>query len=445
MKEFRLFIALLSIILLACMSGVEGQYAQYPLSSGYPATLNPPTIQTAQVGQTTDVSQYSQYYTMGPAQSTHITAPQDMIAGSPPATLYVGTEQQPMTYSQYESNPAYVGVNSLWIVGNRGSWTQYAKVPQGAIVPLGALSPSGGEGFISEINPSGRVDKYEFYFSPRSLLQFYADTPGRHVLTFVLAGREATQVSHQVTIDVTPRYYTQPSYYSGYPYNWYGYNYPWYWGDYWGDYPWYGYWNYYPDWDDHHERDHHKGDKDHHEGPPPHDGDDHKPPLPPPPHDGDDGKNHKHGDEGKNWDMNFASLGSDRFAPPGDNLPPEPDYFAPPGDNFAPPGDNFEPQGSGIPSVQGQGLGHVQGLGLGQGQGPDFGQGQGHGLGLGHGQGPDFGQGLGPDFGQGQGLGHEQGLGLGQGQGLGHEQGLGLGQGQGPDFGQGQGHGHGHG
>jgi hypothetical protein len=195
MKKFRLLIALLSIILLASLSGVEGQQVPYSASSGYSAIPNAissgyPTIQTTQVGQTTDVSQYTQYYTVGPAPSTHITAPQQFITdGSAPA------------YSQYQSTPAYAGGDSLWIKG-LSSWTQYVAVPQGSSIQLLALSPNGGEGFITEIDPNGKINNYNFYFYPASLLSFYADTPGRHTLSFVLAG----QPSNQVVIDVVGTY-----------------------------------------------------------------------------------------------------------------------------------------------------------------------------------------------------------------------------------------------
>jgi len=288
MKEYRLLLALLSLILLACLSGVEGQYVQYPTSNGYSATLNPissgyPTIQTAQVGQTTDVSQYSQYYTMGPAPNTHITAPQQfIIEGSTPATVYFGNQQQPVTYSQYQSNPTYAGGNSLWIKGS-ASWTQYVAVPQGSSVPLLALSPKGGEGFINEIDPNGKTNNYDLYFYPVSLLSFYADIPGRYVLSFVLAG----QPSNQVTIDVVgtykaPSYYNQPTYGGYYPYYWDYYPY------YWDYYPYYWDWDYYPYYGDHHQddRDHHQDDGDHQDGGyPPHDGQDGGYP----PHDGQDG------------------------------------------------------------------------------------------------------------------------------------------------------------
>ena len=80
MKRYRLITALLSLILLACLSGVEGQYMQMG-SGGYtspsPTLVSQTTPQTSQVGQT--ANQYSQYYTMGPAPNTHITAPSNSI------------------------------------------------------------------------------------------------------------------------------------------------------------------------------------------------------------------------------------------------------------------------------------------------------------------------------------------------------------------------------
>ena len=238
-----------------CISGVEGQYGQYPASSGYPMTLNPSATQSGQV----DVSQYSQYHTMGqPVPNTHITAPQQFnIEGSVPSTVYYGNQQQPVPYSQYMSNPNYAGANSLWIKGS-ASWTQYATVPQGSNVQLLALSPNGGEGYISEIDPTGKINNYNYYFYPNSLLNFYADTPGRHVLSFIVAG----QPSNQVTIDAFSAYKapsTLPSYYSGYPY-------------YWDYYPYY--WDYYPYYGGHHGGEHYHGHDHGHDGGG-HDHDDH--------------------------------------------------------------------------------------------------------------------------------------------------------------------------
>jgi hypothetical protein len=200
-------------------------------------------------------SMYSQYYSFykGPATAKHIEAPrQYAISDAAPTTVYVGSQMQPMPYPQYYAT--YTGGNSLWIQGST-SWTQYAKVPQGSILSLLAISPKGGEGYLYETYPDGKVSRSDFYFYPTSRIGFYADTPGRHVLSFVLAG----QPSNQVVIDVVstykpPSYYTPPSYYSGYyPYNW----------DY---YP--HYWGYYLTYGDDHQGgwDGHQGEGDSHQG-----------------------------------------------------------------------------------------------------------------------------------------------------------------------------------
>jgi hypothetical protein len=200
---------------------------------------------------------YSQYYSIynGPATPNHIEAPQQYAIGSTPTTVYLGSQMQAVPYPQYY--PTYTGGNSLWIQGST-SWTQYAKVPQGSVMSLLALPSTGGEGSLYETYPDGKVTRSDYYFYPVSHIGFYADTPGRHVLNFFLAG----QPSNQVVIDVVaaykpPVYYTQPSYYASY--------YPYY--RYWDYYPYYWYWDYYtPNKDDH------KGDWGDHQG----DGGDHQ-------------------------------------------------------------------------------------------------------------------------------------------------------------------------
>jgi len=285
MKKESLIAAVLTLFLLACLNGVEGQYtttqpgavgqitpyqttavqpAQYmTLPSGYETTA-PMTTATA-----TTASQYAQYYTTGPAPNAHITAPQSFnIGANVPSTVYVGTQMQAMPYPQYYAT--YTGGNSLWIRGST-SWTQYASVPQGSILSLLASSPTGGEGALYETYPDGKVTRSDYYFYPTSLIGFYADTPGRHMLYFVLAG----QPSNQIVIDVVgtykpPVYYTPlPTHYAGYyPYYWDSYYYPYYW-DY---YPYY--------WDHHRDVDHHQEDGDNHQG----DGSAPSPPPNQPPH-----------------------------------------------------------------------------------------------------------------------------------------------------------------
>ncbi|RQW80687.1 MAG: hypothetical protein EHM14_03845 [Methanothrix sp.] len=147
-------------------------------------------------------SQYSQYYIMppGPAASSHIIAPEQFqISGSAPATVYFKDQQQAMPYDQYLSYSAYMGGNSLWIRGST-SWTQYAQVPQGAFLSLIATSTTGGNGYLNEIYPDGKVVKNNYYyFAGYNRIGFTADTVGQHILLFVIDGK----VSNAIVIDVT--------------------------------------------------------------------------------------------------------------------------------------------------------------------------------------------------------------------------------------------------
>ncbi len=219
MKIYRLFSALLGIIVIACLFGAQGQFQEQYVtpSSGY-STAAPNAAQNS--------LQYSQFYTMttGSAPSNPIGAPQQYeIAGNMPSTVYLGEQMQSVPYSQYQYYPAFTGANSLWIKGAT-DWTQYAVVPQGATVSLFAISPTGGSGSLTFVDSDGQTYSHNYIFYPNSLLTFYADTIGRHTLSFAING----QSSSQVVIDVTGAY-TQPSNYPEY-YPWstwyYGYNAP---------------------------------------------------------------------------------------------------------------------------------------------------------------------------------------------------------------------------
>lgn len=209
MKLSRFFPALLVLIVFAGSFGAQGQYATSSSTS------------TVQVGATS----YTQYYAMpGSAPSTHISVPvQFDITGRVPANLYFSTLNQAVPYSQYMSNAANSGVYSLWIQGAT-DWSQYAAVPQGATVSLMAVSPAGGSGYLNEMRPDGTTYNSNFYFFPYSMFTFYADTIGRHVLSFVING----QVSNTVIIDVTGTYVPPVNYYL--PRSYYGmpfyYNFP---------------------------------------------------------------------------------------------------------------------------------------------------------------------------------------------------------------------------
>ena len=234
MRRYQLSIVILVLVLLAGLSDVEGQYMQYPMAAGGytmpSATLvnYPTTNQTSQAAQPINVSPNSQYYTMGSAPNTHLSTPQQIsIESNIASTVYFRDQRKPMAYSQYKDSPTY-RINSLWIKGS-DNWTQYAEVPLGAIVSLLAISPNGGNGHIKEMRDNGQMKNYDYFFYPNSLLTYYADTIGRHRLSYSLAG----QPSNHIAIDVIGTYKPSSNYYPPRYYNPYYYgNYPIYYGYY---------------------------------------------------------------------------------------------------------------------------------------------------------------------------------------------------------------------
>ncbi len=208
MRQYRLLAALLSLILLTCLFGVEAQYNVPQQQGEVVGQTTPYTTETVgypTAAQTSQLGQASQYYSTGPASNAHITAPQPFVTeGNTPSTVYFGQQQQPVAYSQYQSTPS-TG-NTLWIKGS-DSWTQYAEVPQGAVVTLLALSSTGGSGSINEIHPNGQTYSYNYHFYPTSQLTFDADAPGRYTLSSVVAGQE----SNQVIIDVKRQHTLHPA------------------------------------------------------------------------------------------------------------------------------------------------------------------------------------------------------------------------------------------
>jgi hypothetical protein len=186
MKMNRLLSTLVAFILLACLSGVQAQQEVVALSgySGPMPGANPSTYD------------YSQFYGSigGSAPSAHITPPVPYNITSAPTYVYFGTQMQQVPFSVYQ--PAASG-NALWIQGSR-DWSQYAQVPQGALVPLLAITPSEGPGSFVLNAASGQKIEYQYFIYPTSKLAFYASAPGRHTVAFMINGAP----SNSVTIDV---------------------------------------------------------------------------------------------------------------------------------------------------------------------------------------------------------------------------------------------------
>ncbi len=203
----------ISFILIICLIGCVS--AAYGQSYGQSAYTQPAAAATGYAANAPGTaSQYSEYYTMptGPKPAAHIIAPQKYaIEGRIPVMVYFGNQMQAVQYSQYLSNPVYKQSNSLWIQGST-SWSQYAAVPQGAVLSIIGICATGGNGYLYEIYPDGKPSSNNYYFFPgANQIGFYADTVGQHTLLISVNG----QTSNEIVIDVVgsqPPAYQQPSY-----------------------------------------------------------------------------------------------------------------------------------------------------------------------------------------------------------------------------------------
>jgi hypothetical protein len=81
-------------------------------------------------------------------------------------------------------------------------WSQQIVIPQGATAYLVVLAAKEGIGELKELSPDGNIYKYNYFFRRYDHLPFYADTPGRHVLSYAIDGIE----SNPVVIDVPGTY-----------------------------------------------------------------------------------------------------------------------------------------------------------------------------------------------------------------------------------------------
>ncbi len=125
------------------------------------------------------------------------------IEQNQPRSLYLGTQE--VSFSTYRT--LISGANTLWIA-DRDSWRQYTTCPLGSSVSLVATTPSPGYGDLIEIYPSGSTDFQRYWFNTYNYLNFYGDTPGRHILLFV----KDDLPSNAIIIDVTGGRYEPPDY-----------------------------------------------------------------------------------------------------------------------------------------------------------------------------------------------------------------------------------------
>ncbi|MDD1759668.1 MAG: hypothetical protein LUQ44_03590 [Methanothrix sp.] len=156
-----------------------------------------------------DLQKFSTYYSMASAGSeTQLTSAAEIDFNEvAPETIYFGSAQKAVPYSQYQSYATSTGANSLWIAGS-SSWTQYAVVPIGSYLNTIATTASGGYGYLYKIHPDGKLDKKAYSFYPYTQLGFYAGKLGEHQLFFNIDG----QPSNVIVIYVVPYEQIQPSY-----------------------------------------------------------------------------------------------------------------------------------------------------------------------------------------------------------------------------------------
>jgi hypothetical protein len=168
-----------------------GQSGQSSMQSAAVASTLPSTQKAIQ--------QFSQYYRSASAvPKDQLTTPTKIdLQGMEPAMIYFGSSQKAVPYTQYQTYALTTGANSLWIQG-ASSWTQYAMVPQGSMLNMITMSPTGGSGYLYEIYPDGTLDKNGYYFYPYNQIGFYADQVGEHQLFFNIDG----QPSNVIVIDV---------------------------------------------------------------------------------------------------------------------------------------------------------------------------------------------------------------------------------------------------
>ncbi len=231
MRIIKTFLITALLVLLACLLSNSAQ-AQTNESTEIQSFSIQTNSNASNDPAQSAVSMYSQYYSMtgGSAPKTHIMPPKNYpIKNMQSVTVYFSVPKYAMTYtpaqtyampnqyqtytmpySQYQSNYAtYTGGNSLWIQGAT-SLTQYAVVPQGASLSLIAITPAGGNGYLYEIAPEGKLTTNSYYFYPYNQIGFYANTIGQHILLFVIDDK----VSNAIIINVvsySPSNYQMPS------------------------------------------------------------------------------------------------------------------------------------------------------------------------------------------------------------------------------------------
>ena len=109
---------------------------------------------------------------------------------------------------------ALLAISAFLLCGNAGQaaeasllradspcgWTERLETCQGSTFFLVVLPADEGQARLNHLYPNGTIQKYSYFFLGYDRLPMYADEPGRHVFSYVLAGKE----SNTVTVDINP-------------------------------------------------------------------------------------------------------------------------------------------------------------------------------------------------------------------------------------------------
>jgi hypothetical protein len=100
--------------------------------------------------------------------------------------------------------------NTLSIEGP-GGWTKHLEVAQGSTATLVVLTPKEGDGVLYDQYSDGSIRECPHYFLCNDRLPFHANAPGRHVLHYVLNGKESNTVAIDVKGTPAPKECPTPS------------------------------------------------------------------------------------------------------------------------------------------------------------------------------------------------------------------------------------------
>jgi hypothetical protein len=157
------------------------------------------------------MAEYSQYYSFSSSvEGGQVSSAETYVTTGGPSYVYTGSDRKKVPYSDLQYYNYYGQGNFLWIEGD-DSWTDYAKVPEDSFLDLVAIAPSGGNAYLYEVYPNGEIKVSTITLFPYSRIKFYADTPGKHTLYFVMNNAQ----SNVVVIDVQT---TSP--FGGFGYDW---------------------------------------------------------------------------------------------------------------------------------------------------------------------------------------------------------------------------------